>query len=94
MSQFRVPFSGQAEIDFGALPVAEKSFSIPDDRVKASSRVTGALAYTAPTGKQLDELEMDAVELRFGAVDGAVLCYARGMEGYLADKFLINYLVS
>lgn len=83
----------QAEIDFGALPVAEMSFLITDPDVEVTSNLQGEVAYVAPTGKDLDEMEMDGLELKFAPGSGQFTLYARGRDGYVADKFKVNYLV-
>lgn len=83
----------QTEIDFGTTPVAEASFLITDAAVSAASRIIGTVAYVAPTGKDLDELEMDGLDLKFAPGSGQFTLYARGLDGYVADKFLVNYSV-
>lgn len=83
----------QTEIDFGATPVSEASFTIVDAGVSASSHLIGQVAYEAPTGKDLDELDMDALDLKFGPGSGQFTLYAIGMHGYVADKFKINYTI-
>lgn len=83
----------QVEIDFGPAPVAEASFTITNASVTPLSNLTGSVAYVAPTGKDLDELEMDELDLKFGPGSGQFVLYARGRDGYIADKFKINYLV-
>lgn len=83
----------QTEIDFGTTPVAEAEFIVADVDVSAGSQIIGSVAYEAPTGKDLDELEMDALDLKFGPGAGQLTIRARGLDGYLADKFRINYLV-
>ena len=83
----------QTEIDFGATPIAEQSFNVTDADVTAGSQIIGNVAYEAPTGKDLDELDMDAVDLKFAPAAGSFTIYAKGMEGYIADKFKINYLI-
>lgn len=83
----------QTEIDFGTTPVAEASFLITDAAVTASSKLIGTVAYVAPTGKDLDELEMDGLDLKFAPGTGQFTLYARGLDGYVADTFKINYLV-
>ena len=91
-----LPIAGnvkQTEIDFGATPVSEASFTIVDTDVSSSSQIIGTVAYEAPTGKDLDELEMDGLDLKFGAGSGQFTLYVRGLDGYLADTFKINYLV-
>jgi hypothetical protein len=84
----------QTEIDFGTTPVAEASFTIIDTDVSATSQLIGTVAYEAPTGKDLDELEMDGLDLKFGPGSGQFTLYARGLnDAYIADKFKINYLI-
>ena len=83
----------QTEIDFGATPISEKEFTIVDSDVLITSKLIGNIAYEAPTGKDLDELEMDAIDLKFQAGVSLFKIYAKGLEGYLHDKFKINYIV-
>lgn len=83
----------QTEIDFGVTPVAEKSFTITDTSVLVTSQLIGNVAYESPTDKDLDELEMDSLDLQFAPGAGQFILYARGLDGYIADKFKINYLV-
>ncbi len=83
----------QTEIDFGATPVSEASFIITDASVLVTSQLIGNVAYEAPTGKELDELEMDSLDLKFAPGAGQFTLYVRGLDGYIADKFKINYLV-
>ncbi len=83
----------QTEIDFGVTPMAEASFIITDASVLATSQLLGNVAYEAPTGKDLDELEMDGLDLKFAPGVGQFTLYARGLDGYIADKFKINYLI-
>jgi len=83
----------QTEIDFGSTPVSEASFIITDADVGAGSQLIGNIAYEAPTGKDLDEVEMDAIDLKFGPGSGQFTLWARGLDGYLADKFKVNYLI-
>ena len=81
----------QIEIDFGSLPVSEKEFVIIDSDVSPNNQVTGWIAYEAPTGKDLDELTMDSIDLKFSSGTGQFKIYAIGLNGYLHDKFKINY---
>jgi len=83
----------QTEIDFGAVPVSEASFLITDADVSPSSQLIGSVAYEAPTGKDLDELDMDGLDLKFAPGSGSFTLYARGLDGYVADTFKINYLI-
>lgn len=84
----------QTEIDFGTTPVSEESFTVIDVTVSASSQIIAQIAYEAPTGKDLDEIEMDDIQLRCQPDVGLFTIYARAADGsYLADKFKVNYLV-
>ncbi len=83
----------QTEIDFGTTPVAEASFVIADADVLVGSQLIESVAYEAPTGKDLDEMEMDGLDLKFAPGSGQFTLYARGEDGYVADKFKVNYLV-
>ena len=84
----------QTEIDFGPLPVSEAIFIIVDSSVTPSSNIIGQIAYVAPTNKDLDEVEMDTIDLKFSAGNGQFVLYAISTYGYVADKFKINYLVT
>lgn len=83
----------QTEIDFGATPVSEMLFTITDADVSATSQLLGWIAYEAPTGKDLDEMEMDVIDVKLGPGTGEFTAYVKGLEGYLADKFKLNYLI-
>lgn len=83
----------QVEVDFGVVPKSEASFVIVDVDVSVGSHIIGSVAYEAPTGKDLDELEMDSIDLKFAPGAGQLTIYIIGLLGYLHDKFKINYLV-
>lgn len=83
----------QTEIDFGSVPISEASFIVVDSDVISSSKLIGNIAYEAPTGKDIDELDMDIIDLKFTSGLGQFTVYVKGLEGYLHDKFKINYLV-
>ena len=86
----------QTEIDFGTTPLSEQVFTITDGAASATSKIICSLAYDAPTGKDLDELDMDNIILKAGnAAIGSFSLYVTTADGsYLADKFKINYLTS
>lgn len=83
----------QTEVDFGSTPVAEAEFVVVDVDVTPASQIMGDVAYEAPTGKDLDELEMDGLDLKFAPGSGQFTLYARGLDGPVHDKFKINYLI-
>lgn len=84
----------ETEIDVGTTPVAEASISVTDAAVTASSKIIGGIAYKAPTGKDMDELEMDDLELKFEPGTGTFNVKIKGREGYISDKFIIWYQVA
>ena len=88
--------SGTSEIDFGETPINEKEFTIVDANIVATSKITASLAYEAPTGKDLDEIEMDILSIICGqSAMGSFKMFVKSIDGsYLADKFKINYLIS
>lgn len=82
------------EVDFGATPSqSAKTFTITDDRCSSSSRITVVLDYTAPTGKDLDELDMDHIIVTAGtAAEGSFSVHVSSADGsYLADTFRLTY---
>jgi hypothetical protein len=82
----------ETEIDFGATPVSEASFTIANAAITSAMKILTSVSYAAPTGKDQDELEMDDLELRAVAGVGNFVLYVRAADGsYLADKFKINY---
>jgi hypothetical protein len=84
----------QTEVDFGTTPVAEGTFTITDASVSTSNQIIAYLAYEAPTGKDLDECEMDSLNIVCSNGTGQFNMYITTADGsYLADKFKINYLV-
>lgn len=84
----------QTEIDFGATGVSEASFVITDTAVSATSKLIGTVAYVAPTGKDLDELDMDQLDLKFAPGVGEFTLYATVLNECLAaGAFKINYQV-
>ena len=83
----------QTEIDFGATPVSEAAFTITDANVSAGSKLTGDVAYVAPTGRDLDEVEMEPFNLRFAPGAGQFTVFIQAMEGPVVDKYKINYII-
>jgi hypothetical protein len=86
------PTVHQTEIDFGSLPVGEMSFIVYDSNITSTNNISVQLAYVAPTNKGFDELEFDSFEFRCSSAAGMFTLYARSLEGYVADRFKINYI--
>ncbi len=83
----------QTEVDFGPSGVSENTFVIIDSSVTPNSILTGTVAYTAPTGKDLDEVDMDRFALNFGPGNGQFTLHMTTLDGDVSDKFKINYVV-
>lgn len=83
----------QTEVDFGATPIEDATFTVTDVFIlSTSSNLCCWLSGDAPTGKDQDETTMDNLFIVGGpAANGSFTLYIRGMEGYIADKFKINY---
>ena len=89
------PFMSTTEINFGTTPVNQRTFTITDALVSATDYINAQVAYVAPTGKQLDELEFDSFDFKCVAGAGQFTLYARTIDmGYVAGNFKINYIVS
>jgi hypothetical protein len=82
----------EVEIDCGTTPLLETIINVVNTGITAASKIIGGIAYKAPTGKDLDELEMDALDLKFEPVSGSFNVHIKGLEGYISDKFIIWYL--
>jgi hypothetical protein len=81
----------EVEIDVGTTPVLEKTVNVVDAGVLATSKILGGVANIAPTGKDLDEVEADALELKFQPQAGSININIKGLEGAIADKFKLWY---
>ena len=88
--------NGQVEVDFSTTPIESKEFTILDSSVTLTSNISAAVAYEAPTGKELDEIEMDNLQIRCGQPSaGSFKMFINAADGsYLADKFKINYIIT
>ena len=84
----------EVEIDLGTTPVYEGDINIVDAGVSTTSQILAQVLYKAPTGKDLDEIEMDNFNLKCEPLAGSFNLKIRSEDGsYLADKFLTGYLV-
>lgn len=83
----------QVEIDFGTDPIYSKEFTITDAGVSGTSQIMATMALEAPTGKEVDEIEMDMLKLMCQAGSGQFILYAEALEGRVLGAFKINYLV-
>ena len=92
MAVTRVPVR-QVNINFGTTPVSEASFTVTDARVNTNSNITGQMAYVAPIGGDLDEVEMEPFNLRFAPGTGQFTVFIQAIEGPVRDNYYLNYYV-
>lgn len=85
----------QVEVDLGsALNQTQATVRISDISVTATSHIIAQIAYEAPTGKDIDEIEMDQILVIAGQqVPGSFILQITSLTGDLHDKFKINYIV-
>ena len=97
---WRVPPGGsgsfsatEVEIDFSYPPQRSKSFTIMNATVTTNSKILVTQSGNAPTGKNADDNEMDA--LTFSAVPGTgqFTLFATGVEGKVGGAFKVLYAV-
>lgn len=85
----------QVEVYFSPIPDSnQQEFTIDFTDTKAGDLVMAQVAYEAPTGKDLDELEMDEFEVKARAEDGKVILLVTSLTGNVHDNFKINYWVN
>lgn len=85
----------QVEIDFGSsLYQVQKIFNIVDSDVSQGNKILASLAYEIPTGKSLDELEMDEIVLKCKANSGSLDILATSLTGSVYGAFKINYQIN
>lgn len=72
----------------------EASFIVVDPEITVSSRITGNIAYIAPTGKSLDEIAVDDIAIRFGSGAGQFTIFAHAQQGTVSGKFVVHYFIS
>lgn len=94
ISALVIPVVKQTEIDFGSTPVESSTFTVTDSAVSATSQIIAQVAYEAPTGKDLDEIEMDSLSIRCAPGSGQFTMFITSTDGsYLSGTFKINYVV-
>lgn len=85
----------QVEVDFGSAPVfGQKIFSVVDPDAKEGSLVVPTIAYVAPTGKELDELELDDFSIKGRSLSGTVELLIASLTGAVSGNFKINYTLT
>lgn len=88
-----VPVLAQTEKDFGATPVYGAVFSVVDAGVTAGMKVVASLAYDAPTGRDLDEVELVDFQISAGSVVvGAFSLLVQSLTGLVSGAYKFNYV--
>lgn len=85
----------QVEVNFGTHGQFENEFTINDVDALISSKISASLAYEAPTGKDLDELQMDDLIIKAGSDrDKTFKLFITAADGSpLEGNFKINYKI-
>lgn len=93
VGQYYPNHTGVAEVDAGTLPVISLIGTITDSRCTSSSLVTAVVDYTAPTGKDLDEIEMDTLVVKCGTPTPGSFSYILQTtdRSYIEGLFRIKY---
>ena len=81
-----------AMLDVGSLPKDTLSISVSDIDITSSSQVIGWIDLIG-TGKDIDEMEMDRINLTYYPTTGTIHLIISGHEGYIHDKFNFNYFI-
>lgn len=81
------------ELDFGAIPIKWKKFSVTDSNIVSTDIVDCKLAYLQPTGKSLDEVEMDSFYIICKPKAGSIDFLIKSLEGHVKGKFKFRYQV-
>ena len=83
----------QVEVDFGIIPTRYKVFTITDVNVLLSSNLIFSQSGKAPTGKSIDENEMDMFVFSATPKSGSFSLIATALNGPVVGKFKLNYVI-
>lgn len=88
-------YGNQAEVDWGANATNEcfKEFVIVDASLTGSEYIIAQVAYEAPTGKDVDELEFDAFVCMCSPAVGQFRLAMHSLLGPAHGTFKINYII-
>ena len=86
--------SYQTTVNFGSTGVLNGSFTVTNAAVTTANLVNAQIAYIAPSGKTLDELEFDQFDIKCVANNGSVTMFmVPDSMGLVAGNFVVNYTV-
>jgi hypothetical protein len=83
----------ESEIDFGATPAREKTFTVTDANVKATHQIVATHSAAAATGRVQDENELDSLLCKCVAGNGQFTMYVVSLCGPVIGKYKVNYLI-
>lgn len=84
----------ETEIDFGtAFGYYDKTFVVTDAGVSAASKIIITQSGNAPTGRQADENQMDALSCNALPASGSFTLFCRALPGPVAGKYKIFYTI-
>lgn len=84
----------EAEVDFGtAFGYYGKTFTVTDAAVSATSKILITQSGNAPTGRQADENDMDALSCNATPGTGSFTLNCTAVPGPVAGKYKIFYTI-
>jgi hypothetical protein len=87
----------QTTVDFGPSPVMEMLFTVADAAVTSTSKIRAWIASVAPTGKDLDEVQLEPLVVWANPSTtgtGFIDFLVRTLDGStVSDQFVVQYLV-
>jgi hypothetical protein len=84
----------ETEIDFGAIPVFSKVFTVTDASISSTSEIIAVQSGRAATDKDADENEADFLVCNCTPGSGSFLLNVMALPGPVSGKFKINYQFS
>lgn len=86
---------GRATVDVGTQPMPEFTAVVTDPNVTVGAHVHGWVSDTAAAGKDADEASMDVIDVWCSVpADGQLAVRLTGMTGFIADRFIVDYLIA
>jgi hypothetical protein len=84
----------ETEVNFGASPIVTKKFTITDAGVSGTSVIVAAMSATAPTGKTVDDNELDPVHFQAGVPGaGSFTLIGTALAGPIVGNVKVSYVV-
>lgn len=81
----------QVEVDFGAVPTFESTFTITDADILSTHFMMGSIAWVATADNDLSEIEVEVFDCIFAPANGSFDVRISSLEGRVTGKFMLNY---